>query len=230
MLDIDPRSLLTWIGPSIEVFGRIVPPDFSALGVELVDAAVQTVAIGVVATALGVVLSIPVGILAARNVTPHPVAYWVARAWILLVRAVPELVLAVVFVAALGLGPVAGTCALAIGSVGFLGKLVADAVEEIDPGPLEAMASVGGGWWNKIVNAVVPQAVPSIIGSSLYLLDVNIRTSTILGIVGAGGIGFLLFESIRTLNFDVAGAIVLVIFVVVYAVERISGWIRSLLV
>ncbi|MFB7859433.1 phosphonate ABC transporter, permease protein PhnE [Rhodococcus qingshengii] len=230
VLDIDPRSLLTWIGPSIEVFGRMVPPDFSALGVELVDAAVQTVAIGVVATALGVVLSIPVGILAARNVTPHPVVYWVARAWILLVRAVPELVLAVVFVAALGLGPVAGTCALAIGSVGFLGKLVADAVEEIDPGPLEAMASVGGGWWNKIVNAVVPQAVPSIVGSSLYLLDVNIRTSTILGIVGAGGIGFLLFESIRTLNFDVAGAIVLVIFVVVYAVERISGWIRSLLV
>lgn len=230
VLEISPWSLFTWIGPSIEVFGRMVPPDFSSLGVELVDAAVQTVAIGIVATAIGVVLSIPVGILAARNVTPHPVVYWLARAWILVVRAVPELILAVVFVAALGLGPVAGTCALAVGSVGFLGKLVADAVEEIDPGPLEAVASVGGGWWNKIVNAVIPQAVPSMVGSSLYLLDVNIRTSTILGIVGAGGIGFLLFESIRTLNFDVAGAIVLVIFVVVYAVERISGWIRSLLV
>lgn len=230
VLDIDPRALLTWIGPSIEVFGRMVPPDFSSLGLELVDAAVQTVAIGVVSTAIGVVLSIPVGILAARNVTPHPVVYWLARSWILLVRAVPELILAVVFVAALGLGPVAGTCALAIGSVGFLGKLVADAVEEIDPGPLEAVTSVGGGWWNRTFSAVVPQAIPSMVGSSLYLLDVNIRTSTILGIVGAGGIGFLLFESIRTLNFDVAGAIVLVIFAVVYLVERLSGWIRSLLV
>ncbi|MCZ4563322.1 phosphonate ABC transporter, permease protein PhnE [Rhodococcus sp. IEGM 1401] len=230
VLELDPRSLLTWIGPSIDVFGRMVPPDFSALGADLFDAAVQTVAIGVVATAIGIVLSIPVGFLAARNATPHPAVYWVARSWILLVRAVPELILAVVFVAALGLGPVAGTCALAIGSVGFLGKLVADAIEEIDPGPLEAAASVGGGWWNRTLSAVVPQAIPSMVGSSLYLLDVNIRTSTILGIVGAGGIGFLLFESIRTLNFDVAGAIVLVIFVVVYIVERISGWIRSLLV
>ncbi|MFC9839908.1 phosphonate ABC transporter, permease protein PhnE [Rhodococcus sp. NPDC127530] len=230
VLDIDPRTLLTWIGPSIEVFGRMVPPDFSSLGVELVDALVQTLAIGVVSTAIGVVLSIPVGILAARNVTPHPGVYWVARSWILIVRAVPELILAVVFVAALGLGPVAGTCALAIGSIGFLAKLVADAVEEIDPGPLDAVTSVGGGWWNRLFSAVVPQAVPSIIGSSLYLLDVNIRTSTVLGIVGAGGVGFLLFESIRTLNFEVAGAIVLVIFVVVYFVERISGWIRSLLV
>jgi len=230
VLELDPRSLLTWIVPSVEVFGRMIPPDFSSLGSDLLDAAVQTVAIGVVATAIGIVLSIPIGVLAARNATPHPVVYWCARSWILLVRAVPELIVAVVFVAALGLGPVAGTCALAIGSVGFLGKLVADAIEEIDPGPLEAVASVGGGWWNRTLSAVVPQSIPSMVGSSLYLLDVNIRTSTILGIVGAGGIGFLLFESIRTLNFDVVGAIVLVIFVVVYIVERISGWIRSLLV
>ncbi|WP_092808124.1 phosphonate ABC transporter, permease protein PhnE [Rhodococcus globerulus] len=230
VLEIDPRALLTWVGPSVEVFGRMVPPDFSSLGAELLDATVQTVAIGVVSTAIGVGLSIPVGILAAANATPHPVLYWLARAWIVVVRAVPELILAVVFVAAVGLGPVAGTCALAIGSVGFLGKLVADAVEEIDPGPLDAVASVGGGWWNRIFSAVLPQSIPSIVGSSLYLLDVNIRTSTVLGIVGAGGVGFLLFESIRTLNFQIAGAIVIVIFVIVYIVERISGWIRSLLV
>ena len=230
VLEIDPRVLLTWVGPSVEVFGRMVPPDFSSLGAELLDATVQTVAIGVVSTAIGVGLSIPVGILAAANATPHPVLYWLARAWIVVVRAVPELILAVVFVAAVGLGPVAGTCALAIGSVGFLGKLVADAVEEIDPGPLDAVTSVGGGWWNRIFSAVLPQSIPSIVGSSLYLLDVNIRTSTVLGIVGAGGVGFLLFESIRTLNFQIAGAIVIVIFVIVYIVERISGWIRSLLV
>ena len=156
--------------------------------------------------------------------------YWLARGWILLVRAVPELILAVVFVAALGLGPIAGTCALAIGSIGFLAKLVADSIEEIDPGPMEAVRSVGGGWWKTLFSAVIPQAMPAMVGSSLYMFDVNIRTSTILGIVGAGGVGYLLFESIRTLNFDVAGAIVIVIFVIVYAIERLSGWIRSRLV
>lgn len=230
VLEISPLSLLTWPGPALEVFGRMLPPDFGELGDELVDATLQTVAIGVVATAIGGLLSIPAGILAARNVSPHPAVHWAARGWILLVRAVPELIIAVVFVAALGLGPVAGTCALALGSIGFLGKLVADAVEEIDPGPLEAVAAVGGGWWKTLCAAVIPQAVPSIVGSWLYLLDVNIRTSTVLGIVGAGGVGYLLFESIRTLNFEVAGAIVLLVFVLVLLIERLSGWIRSLVV
>ncbi len=230
ILRITPLSLVTWVIPSVEVFTRMIPPDFSALGLDLFQAAAQTVAIGVVSTAIGVVLSIPVGILAARNVSPHPMVYWPARGWILAVRAVPELILAVVFVAALGLGPIAGTCALAIGSVGFLAKLVADAVEEIDPGPLDAVRSVGGGWWKTLFAAVIPQSMPALVGSSLYLLDVNVRTSTVLGIVGAGGIGFLLFESIRTLNFEVAGAIVIVIFVIVYSIERLSGWIRARLV
>ena len=229
-LEIDPWSLITWVGPGLEVCARMLPPDFGELGTELVDATVQTVAIGLVATAIGAVLALPVGILAANNVAPHPIVFWAARGWILVVRAIPELVIAVIFVAALGLGPVAGTCALAIGSVGFLGKLVADAIEEIDPGPPEAVRAVGGGWWKSLCAGVIPQAMPSIIGSGLYLLDVNIRTSTVLGIVGAGGIGFLLFESIRTLQFEVAGAIVLVMFALVYFVERLSGWIRSLLV
>lgn len=230
VLQIDLGALVTWPWQSVEVFGRMIPPDFGVLGFELFDAALQTVAIGVVATAIGVVLSVPLGLVAAVNVTPHPVSYWFARAWILVVRAVPELIVAVVFVAALGLGPIAGTCALAIGSIGFLGKLVADAVEEIDPGPLEAVRAVGGGWWKTLFAAVIPQAVPALIGAGLYLLDVNIRTSTVLGIVGAGGIGYLLFESIRTLNFDIAGAIVIVVFGIVYTIERLSGWIRSLVV
>lgn len=227
VLGIDPLELVTWVGPALEVFGRLVPPDFSAVGGKLADAVLQTLAIGVVATALGAALSIPLGVLAARNVSPHPVLYATSRAILLAVRAVPELILAVVFVAAVGLGPLAGALALALGSIGFLGKLVADAIEEIDDGPVEAVRAVGAGWWKTLFAAVLPQAVPSIVGSSLYLLDVNVRTSTILGIVGAGGIGFLLFEAIRTLNFEFAGAIVIVIFVIVYTIERVSGWIRS---
>ncbi|WP_255375543.1 ABC transporter permease [Saccharomonospora sp. CUA-673] len=139
----------------------------------------------------------------------------------------PELILAVVFVAAVGLGPVAGVCALCIGSIGFLGKLVADAAEEIDVGRVEAVRAVGGGWWQVLFSAVLPQAVPNLVGSSLYMLDVNIRQSTVLGIVGAGGVGFLLYEAVRTLNFEFAGAIILIIFAIVYLIERLAGWIRS---
>ncbi|MBS9374231.1 phosphonate ABC transporter, permease protein PhnE [Rhodococcus sp. B50] len=226
-LRIDPRDLFTWIGPSLEVFTRLVPPDFTAVGWDLADAVVQTLAIGAVATAVGAVFSLPFGILAASNVSPHPTVYAAARAVVLVVRAIPELILAVIFVAAIGLGPVAGACALAIGSVGFLGKLVADAVEEIDLGPLDAVRAVGGGWWKTLFAAVIPQVIPSVVGSTLYLLDVNIRTSTVLGVVGAGGVGFLLFEAVRTLNFEFAGAIVVIVFVVVYVIERMSGWIRS---
>lgn len=226
-LRIDPLDLVTWIGPSLEVFTRLVPPDFTAVGPDLVDAVLQTLAIGAVATAVGAVLSLPFGILAASNLSPHPTVYAAARSVILVVRAIPELILAVVFVAAIGLGPVAGACALAVGSVGFLGKLVADAAEEIHTGPLDAVRAVGGGWWKTLFAAVIPQMVPSVVGSTLYLLDVNIRTSTVLGVVGAGGVGFLLFEAVRTLNFEFAGAIVLIVFAVVYAIERVSGWIRS---
>ncbi|WP_052852632.1 phosphonate ABC transporter, permease protein PhnE [Streptomyces avicenniae] len=225
-LEIDPREVFTSLDDIADMAGRMLPPDFTAVGGALTTALLETLAIGVVATAAGVVLSIPLGLLAAHPVAPHPLVYWGARATILGVRAIPELVLAIVFVAAIGLGPLAGAAALAVGSVGFLGKLVADAAEEIDPGPLEAVRAVGGGWWQRLSTAVVPQVVPSLVGSSLYLLDVNIRASTVLGIVGAGGVGFLLFEAVRTLNFAFAGGIVLLVFVVVIVVERCSGWLR----
>lgn len=226
-LDIDPLRVVGSIGDILGVAGRMWPPDFTAVGPRLAEAMLETLAIGLVSTAIGVVLSLPLGLLAARNTAPHTTVYAAARTVILLVRAVPELILAVVFVAAVGLGPVAGACALGIGSIGFLGKLVADAVEELPPGPAEAVRSVGGGWWKTLFAAILPQAFPALVGSVLYQLDVNIRTSTILGIVGAGGVGFLLFEAVRTIDFEFAGAIILLIFVIVYAIERLSGWIRG---
>lgn len=226
-LGIDPVALVTSVPDLLTVAGRTFPPDLTSLGPVLWEALLQTLAIGLVATAIGVVLSLPLGLLAARNVAPHPVVHGAARATVLVVRAIPELILAVILVAAVGLGPVAGAIALGIGSIGFLGKLVADAVEEIPAGPAEAVRSVGGGWWKVLFAAVLPQSMPSVVGSALYLLDVNVRTSTILGIVGAGGVGFLLFEAVRTLRFEVVGGIVLLVFVVVLLIERLSGWIRA---
>lgn len=226
-LRINPLTPLTNFGELASVFGRLLPPSFAGAGELLLPAVVETLAIGLVATVVGAVLAVPVGILAASNISPSRPVYVAARSVVLVVRAIPELILAVIFVAALGLGPMAGAMALAVGTVGFLGKLVADSIEEIPSGPLEAVHSVGGSWWDALLNAVIPQTLPQLVGHWMYMLDVNIRTSTVLGIVGAGGIGFLLMESVRTLNFNLAGTIILIIFAIVFFIERISAWIRK---
>lgn len=226
-LRINPLTPLTSFGELASVFGRLLPPSFAGAGELLLPAVVETLAIGLVATVVGAVLAVPVGILAASNISPSRPVYVAARSVVLVVRAIPELILAVIFVAALGLGPMAGAMALAVGTVGFLGKLVADSIEEIPSGPLEAVRSVGGSWWDALLNAVIPQTLPQLVGHWMYMLDVNIRTSTVLGIVGAGGIGFLLMESVRTLNFNLAGTIILIIFAIVFIIERISAWIRK---
>jgi phosphonate transport system permease protein len=187
----------------------------------------ETMAIGLVATVLGIALTIPFGLASARNLVPGRVAYLVARTVVVLVRAVPELVLAIVFVAAIGLGPVPGVFALAVGTVGFMAKLMADGLEEIDPVPREAVMSTGATRLQELATSVVPQAAPSFVASALYMLDVNIRTSAILGVVGAGGIGFVLNNSVRTLNLRTTSAIVVLLFVVVYALELLAGWIRK---
>lgn len=226
-LRINPLTPLTSFGELASVFGRLLPPSIAGAEDLLLPAVVETLAIGLVATVVGAFLAVPVGILAASNVSPARPVYVAARAVVLVVRAIPELILAVIFVAALGLGPMAGAMALAVGTVGFLGKLVADSIEELPSGPLEAVRSVGGNWWDQLFNAVIPQALPQLVGHWMYMLDVNIRTSTVLGIVGAGGVGFLLMESVRTLNFNLAGTIILIIFVIVFIIERISAWIRK---
>lgn len=226
-LRINPLAPLASFGELAGVFGKLLPPSIEGVEDLLLIAVVETLAIGLVATVIGAVLAVPVGILAASNISPSRPLYAAARAVVLVVRAIPELILAVVFVAAIGLGPMAGAMALAVGTVGFLGKLVADSIEEIPLGPLEAVRAVGGGWWDTLLNAAIPQALPQLVGHLMYMLDVNIRTSTVLGIVGAGGIGFLLMESVRTLNFDVAGTIILIIFAIVFIIERLSAWIRK---
>ncbi|WP_248760375.1 phosphonate ABC transporter, permease protein PhnE [Pseudarthrobacter sp. SSS035] len=196
-LRINPLAPIASGGELIAVFGRLLPPSIDGVEAVLFTAVVETLAIGLVATVLGAILAVPVGILAAGNISPSRPVYWAARAVVLVVRAIPELILAVIFVAAIGLGPMAGALALAVGTIGFLGKLVADSIEEIPSGPIEAVRSVGGGWWDQLFSAVIPQSLPQLVGHWMYMLDVNIRTSTVLGIVGAGGIGFLLMESIR---------------------------------
>jgi phosphonate transport system permease protein len=144
-----------------------------------------------------------------------------------IIRGIPELILAIIFVAAIGLGPVAGIFALSIGTAGFLAKLIADSVEEIEPAPREAITATGATRLQELFTSVLPQVMPALIGQLLYTFDINIRSSAILGIVGGGGIGFLLFNSMKVLAFDTTAAIIVAIFVVVYAIELLAGYVRK---
>ncbi len=205
---------------------RMFPPDFVTAWPQIVDGMVETLAIAAVSTVLGSLSSIPLGFLAARNVTVNKIVLYISRVVIVIVRGIPELILAIIFVAALGLGPVAGIFALSIGTAGFLAKLIADSIEEIDPAPREAVRATGANRIQELFVAVIPQVMPALISQLLYTFDINIRSSAILGIVGGGGIGFLLFNSMKVLALDTTAAIVISIFVLVYAVELLAGYVR----
>src|SRR5262249_15456670 len=145
---------------------------------------------------------------------------------VVLVRGIPELVLAIVFVVITGLGAVAGALALGVGAVGLLGKLVADSLEEVDPGVEAAVRATGAGRRQVFCSATLPQAAPAFVGHVLYQLDVNIRSATLLGIVGAGGIGFDLLNASRVLDFGVVTTVLLLVFATVLVVELLAVWLR----
>lgn len=205
------------------------PPDFTSATGPMVNGMVETLAIALAATALGAVLAVPVGLLAARNVAPFRWVYVVVRYLLVLWRSLPELAVAIVFVAAVGLGPFPGVMAMAVATFGLVAKLVADAAEEVHPGPRDAVVSTGSSRLQEVTSAVVPQSAPAIVGAVLYALDVNVRAASVLGIVGAGGIGFLLNRSISGLNYQVTGAILIMVFALVFAIERLSSWLRTIM-
>lgn len=226
-VDLTPSELFTAIPNILGTAGRFFPPDFVTNSHLLIPALIETVAIGLAASVIGIPFAIPLAFMAARNIAPARWLYNAARYFIVAGRGVPPLVIALLFVSAVGLGPFAGTIALAIGTTFFIAKLFADAIEEISEGPREAIRTTGGSRLQESVTAVVPQIIPSFVGNSLYIVDINIRTSTILGIVGGGGIGVLLQQSLRTRSFQLAGAIILAIFIIVVVIERFSGWLRA---
>jgi phosphonate transport system permease protein len=151
------------------------------------------------------------------------------RSMLVVFRGIPELIIAVLFVSAMGLGPVPGTLALTLVTAFFMSKLIADTFEEVDPSPREAIFATGATRIQELFGSVLPQAMPALVSQILYMLDVNLRSSTVLGIVGGGGIGFLLLGSIRVFEFGTTGAVVFSIFVVVYAIELVGSWVRGVL-
>ncbi len=202
-----------------------LPPRFDELG-EIVDQAVVTFFMAVAGTALAAVISFPLGFLAARNTSPHPVLRSIARGIIVFARTIPDLVFAFIFVRVYTIGPLPGILALGFHAIGMIGKLLADAIEETDPGQREAVAATGGGWFQQMSTGVLPQVVPSFLATVMFRLDINFRSSTVLGIVGAGGIGQLFNLYKGNLRWDLAMGVVVVIMITVLLVEAMSTSVR----
>jgi phosphonate transport system permease protein len=220
-----PQDLVTGMRGIADILSRAWPPDIGGLGKTLWPA-LETVDIAVFGTTVGVVIALPLAVLAARNTTPARPLYALARGLIALARAVPDLVWALIFVTAVGLGPFPGALAISVHSVGMLGRLFAEVIEDMDMGPVEALTTTGAGRMQIFSHAVVPGVLPSLLGIALYRLDENMRSSLVLGFVGAGGIGFELLTAMNLFQYHTVSILLLVTFVLVIAAERLSAALR----
>lgn len=189
----------------------------------------DTVAIALAGTLIGVVLSGIVGSFAAANVAPNGAVHAVSRLVLLVVRGIPELILAIVLILVTGLGGSAAALALGIGTVGLLGKLLADSIEEVDPGPERALSAVGATRPQTYFSATLPQAAPAIVGHAFYALDGNVRAATVLAVVGAGGVGQAMFTAAQLSKYNVVATFALLVIGVVLAIEAIAAFLRRLL-
>lgn len=191
---------------------------------------IETLQMAIAGTLLGIALSLPFGLLAARNLAPHPWIYAASRLFLNLNRAVPDLILALIFVAAVGLGPFAGVLALGVGAIGSLAKLYAESFEAIDPRQVLAVRATGASRLQTFVYGVLPQALPLMASYSLLLFEHNVRSATILGLVGAGGVGFILTRYLSLFQYrELMGALILIV-IMVTLIDWFSGQVRKRLI
>lgn len=207
------------------LLGDMFPPDIDRLW-PIIQRLYETLQMALVGTAIGTLLSVPLAIWATEKHSPHPIVRTITRGLISLFRTVPDLVWALVFVIAVGLGPFAGTLALIVDTMGFSARFFAESMEETDAGPQEALTALGATPNGIVFSAVIPAALPSMINTSLYALELAVRSSVVLGLVGAGGIGIELKVAFDMFQYDQAATIILCIFVLVLAVERLSSYAR----
>jgi phosphonate transport system permease protein len=221
-----PQDLITGFHGMVDIIRRATPPDFSRLP-DVAWPTLETVDIAIFGTIGGVMMALPLAVLAAANVTPSRVLYYLSRGIIGFTRAVPDLVWALLFVTAVGLGPFPGGLALAVHSIGMLGRLFAETIENMDMAPIDALALTGANRMQVFSHGVVPTVLPALLGIGLYRLDENIRSSLVLGFVGAGGIGFELLTAMNLFQYREVSLLLIVIFVIVFAAERLSAVLRD---
>jgi len=226
VVEARPQDLITGIHGMADFIRRAIPPDFTKLPSTFWPT-LQTVDIALFGTLVGIVIALPLALLAAANITPSRYAYYVARGVIGFTRAVPDLVWALLFVTAVGLGPFPGGLALGVHSVGMLGRLFAETIEQMDMAPIHALELTGARRLQVFTHGIVPTILPSLLGISLYRLDENIRSSLVLGFVGAGGIGFQLLTAMNLFQYQEVSLLLIIIFVIVLGAERISAALRE---
>ncbi len=205
--------------------GAMIPPNFDRWRL-LVDNLIETLEIAVIASAFGIAFSLPIGLVAARNLMPAW-ATWPARTLIAVCRSFHPVIFAILFVKAVGFGPLAGILTLIFASIGFIGKLFAEAIEEISLKPVEACRAAGAPFLSVIFFAVLPQVLNRFIGFATYQFDANVRNSTMVGIVGAGGIGGTLFAAFQRFDYDFLAAILISIIALVMLGEFVATRIKA---
>jgi phosphonate transport system permease protein len=214
---------MPWVADFVS---RMLPPNWGFMA-RLAKPVFETVQLAVWGTLFAMVLALPLCFLAARNLSPSPVVFHFMRQVFNAARGINEIIFALIFVAAVGLGPFAGVLALSIHGAGMLGKFFAEAIEEADPGPVEALRATGASPLQVIAFAVLPQALPAWIAATLYRLEVNLRAATILGMVGAGGIGFELYSSLKLFQYEDTATCVIVILAMVMTADYVSSRLRA---
>lgn len=224
--DIDWGRVAEGIPRGARFISAFFPPDFVSRWDAIVDGIAESLWMTVTSTVVGIAISIPVGLGAARNLAPRPV-YYFCRGILAVSRSFQEIIIAIFCVKLFGFGPFAGFVTLSFATIGFYGKLLAEDIEDMDPVQAEAVRATGAGWFQWLNYAVQPQVLPRMIGLGLYRLDINFRESAVVGIVGAGGIGATLNTAFDRYEFDSAAAILLVIIAIVMVVEYTSGYVRK---
>jgi phosphonate ABC transporter permease subunit PhnE len=228
VVDITWARFLTGLEQGSRFLSRMFPPNTAADKLLLLyNGMSESLQIAIIATAVGVLLSLPLGLAAARNLAPAPLA-WASRGLIVAFRTFHPVIVAILFVKAVGFGALAGMLALVVASLGFLSKLIAEAVEEMSMKQVEAVRATGASFLAVVIMAVLPQVMARFIGFSAYQLDSNLRNSALVGLVGGGGIGATLFTAFQRFDYDFVLTIVLAIIGVVMVGEIVSGFMRRL--
>lgn len=225
-VDVNWARVVDGLDRGARFVAGFLQPNFTSRWNDIVQGMIESLTMTVTSTAVGILISIPIGIGAARNLCPAWI-YYICRSIIAVSRSLQEIIVAILLVAMVGFGPLAGFLTLSFATIGFLSKLLAEDIEDINPAPVEAIRATGAGWFSLVAYAVLPQVAPRLVGLSLYRLDINFRESAVVGIVGAGGIGATLNTAIDRYEFDSAAAVLLLIIGIVMLSEYVSGFIRK---
>jgi phosphonate transport system permease protein len=226
-LELNWARFSNGIPRAINMFSRMFPPDFSRWML-LLNGLAESIQMALAASFFGMLLAVPLGICGASNLVPRPV-YLAARCIIILSRTFHEIIIAIFFVKIFGFGPLAGVLTLIVASMSFISKMVAEDIENMPPGQLEAIRATGASFPKLLIYCISPNTLPRFLGVSIYRLDANVRHSTVVGIVGAGGIGQVLAASFSRYDYDFSLAILIIIVSIVFLGEFFSTWVRNYL-